>query len=124
MNEPAHIDPEEALERLFTVIREEASRNPAFARRMLDAVGCPVRFQGSDAATAADPILIAARNEFPDFRQMFDTFSESELKTLIKGFGLATDQQLKGIKTKPKKIGFIDLMWDGAKRKIAEREGR
>ncbi|MGE0855385.1 MAG: hypothetical protein AB7E80_05120 [Hyphomicrobiaceae bacterium] len=124
MSERPQIGPDEALERLFAVIRDEASRNPTFARRMLDAVGTPVRFLGSEAASAVDPILTAARNEFPTFREMFDTFSDKELKALIKGFGLATDQQVKAVKTKPKKIGLIELMWDGAKRKLADREGR
>ncbi|MCA9180978.1 MAG: hypothetical protein KDA51_05975 [Planctomycetales bacterium] len=124
MSERQQIGPDEALERLFAVIREEASRNPIFGRRMLDAVGVSVSFQGVDAATAADPILLAARNEFPEFREMFDTFPDKELKALIKGFGLATDQQVKAVKTKPKKIGLIELMWDGAKRKLADREGR
>jgi hypothetical protein len=55
---------------------------------------------------------------------MLQTFTDAELKKMLKNFGLATDEQIKGVKTKPKKLGFIDLLWDGARRKIAERSAR
>jgi len=55
---------------------------------------------------------------------MFDTFPEKDLKTLIKSFALATDAQVKAVSTKPKKIGFIDLMWDGARGKQDQKDGR
>ena len=50
--------------------------------------------------------------------------ASGDLRKMLKNFGLATDEQIKGVKTKPKKIGFIDLLWDGARRKIAERSAR
>ena len=121
MTKRAQLSPTEALERIFEVIRQEAAANPTFSRRMLEAVGISVSFTGSDASLAADPILVAARHEYDAFREMFQTFTDAELKKMLKNFGLATDEQLKGVKTKPKKIGFIDLLWDGARRKIAER---
>ena len=40
------VTPEEALDKLFTVIREEAVANPKFAKRLFDAVGMSVLFQG------------------------------------------------------------------------------
>lgn len=115
--------PDEALGMIFEVIRQEASRNPAFARRLLDAAGVPVQFIGPDSVAAADPVIAAARNEYDAFREMFLTFSEPELKKLLKAHALATDEQVRKIATKPKKDGMVDLLWDGAKRRIAERRG-
>ena len=49
MSTPDKISPAEALERLFAVIREEATASPTFARRMLDAVGANVALPFGDA---------------------------------------------------------------------------
>ena len=121
MTHRVQLSPAEALERIFEVIRQEAAANPTFARRMLDAAGVSVSFTGSEATIAADPILAAARNEYDTFNEMFQTFAEADLKKLIKNFGLATEEQVKGVKTKPKKIGLIDLLWDGSRRKLSQR---
>lgn len=115
------VSPGEALERIFEVIREEAVANPTFARRLLDAADVTVVFSGPDAAKVADPILIAARANYAGFRESFMGFPEKDLKGLIKGFALATDEQIKSVKTKPKQSGLVDLMWEGAKRKLDER---
>ncbi len=115
------VSPGEALERIFEVIREEAVANPTFAKRLLDAAGVTVVFSGPDAAKVADPILAAARAEYTDFRESFIGFTEKDLKSLLKGFALATDEQIKSVKTKPKQSGLVDLMWEGAKRKLDER---
>lgn len=114
----------EALERIFEVIRDEAAANPTFARRMLDAVGVTVVFSGPEAAKVADPIIAAARSDYASFRESFLGFTEKDLKSLIKGFALATEEQVKGIKTKPKQSGLVDLMWEGANRKLDERRVR
>lgn len=115
------VSPGEALERIFEVIREEAVANPTFAKRLLDAAGVTVVFSGPDAAKVADPILAAARAEYADFRESFIGFTEKDLKSLLKGFALATDEQIRGITTRPRKSGLVDLMWEGAKRKLDER---
>lgn len=124
MTQRSQTSPGEALERIFEVIREEAAANPTFARRMLEAAGVTVTFTGPDAAAIADPVVAAARHDYAAFREMFQTFPEADLKKMLKGFALATDEQIKGVKTKPKKVGFVDLLWDGARRKLAERCAR
>lgn len=113
--------PADALERIFEVIRQEAVNNPTFARRMLDAAGVTVVFSGADASKAVDPILLAARGDYASFRESFMSFPEKDLKALIKGFSLATDEQVKGVKSKPKQSGLVDLMWEGASRKLQDR---
>ena len=114
----------EALERIFEVIRQEATANPSFARRMLDASGITVVFQGTEAAKMVDPIVQAARQEYADFRESFLTFSERDLKAILKGYALATDEQVKAVKSKPKHGGLVDLLWEGARRKLDQRKGR
>jgi hypothetical protein len=118
------LSPGEALERIFEVIREEAESNPTFARRMLDAAGVTVVFSEPDAAKAADPIVVAAHGNYANFRESFIGISEKDLKSLIKGFALATDEQIKSISTNPKRSGLVDLLWEGARRKLQERQAR
>ncbi len=111
----ARLTPEEALDKLFTAISEEAIANPKFAKRLFDAVGMPVMFQGNDAALAVDPVVAAKRYDYAAFREMFSTFSEAELKKMVTNWGLGTGEDVKKVSTKPKKIGFIELLWEGAK---------
>ena len=112
------ISPSEALDRMFSIIREEAASNPTFARRMLDAVGVQVVFQGTEAASSVDPVIAAGRMDQVAFREMFSTFSEADVKKLLTSYGLATVDDIKCVSTKPKKIGFIELMWAGARSKL------
>jgi hypothetical protein len=117
MTQQPELNPSEALERLFAVIREEALANPRFARRMLDAAGLKVAFKGADATAAVDPVIVASQHDYSGFRSMFSTFSEAELKKMVTGFGLGTAEDVRQA-AKPKKFAFIDLMWDGARRKL------
>lgn len=124
MNDRPESSPEATLDRIFSVIREEASANPTFARRLLDAAGVTVTFKGSVAAKMADPVLVAARCDYAEFRQTFMTFSDKELKDFAKNFALATQEQIKAVKTKPKSVGLVDLLWEGATRHLSERRLR
>lgn len=121
MTNQNRLAPEAALDRIFSIIREEAMANPTFARRLLEAAGVTVTFSGPDAVKIADPILVAARGDYASFREAFIGFSEKDLKDLAKNFALATQEQVKGVKTKPKAAGLVDLLWDGALRKLDER---
>jgi hypothetical protein len=119
-SELEYCEPSEALERIFRVVREEAAANPTFARRLLDAARVPVLFQGPEAANAVDPVLVAARHDYAEFREMFMTFPEADLKKMIAGFGLGTTEDIKKVSTKPKKIGFVEILWAGACRKAGK----
>lgn len=117
------VSPNEALERLFEVIRQEASANPKFAARMLEASGFTVVFQGPDAGKIADPIAMAGSVDETAFRESFLSLPEKDLKSVIKNFALATDAQVTAVKTKPKAIGYVDLIWKGSERLLRERRG-
>lgn len=120
MSQPKDLSPGEALARVFNIVIEEANANPAFARRLLAELGASVKFAGTDAAIAADPVLVAAKNDYSAFREMFQSFSEADLKKMVTNFGLGTAEDIKSIKVKPKKIGFIDILWTGACHRIGK----
>lgn len=113
------VSPAEALDGIFAVIREEALANPRFARRLLDAAGVRVAFTGADAVTAADPVIVAANHDYASFLAMFSSFSEGDLKKMAAASGLATAEDIKRA-PKPKKTAYVDLMWRGAKQKLAD----
>jgi hypothetical protein len=113
MSERKAITPEEALDRLFTLIREQASQDRQFGRRLLEAVGVTVIYRGDDAFDAVDPVLLAADGR-EAFEKALNTFKVADLRALIKNFDLATASDMKGRK---KKSELIELMWQGARGK-------
>ena len=113
MNERKPISPEEALDRLFTLIREQASQDRQFGRRLLEAVGVTVIYRGDDALDAVDPVLLAAEGR-EAFEKTLGGFKVADLKRLINSFDLATASDLKG---KRKKADLIEVMWLGASSK-------
>lgn len=105
-------EPAERLEALFALIVDEARANPELMRRMLSIVGVPVRFVGSDAVSAVDPIIEAGKGQ-DEFRKTFLTFELADLKKIIKEYELAETADLRG----KKKPAVVELMWATADRK-------
>lgn len=124
---PDRLAPSEALERILDVIRQEAAENPSFAKRLAEAGFVEtddVARDGAPSGSSHDPVLAAARGDSAAFRAQFLKLPVAELKAIIKTFRLATESQVKGVTGKPKQAGLVDLMWDGARRKLAERSVR
>ena len=112
-----HIDAAAALDRLFSVVRQEAQDNPKFAARLLAALDVQVLFRGAEAADSVDPLQVALQG--PDeFRKTFLSFTPAQLKTMIKEFNLATPADLRG---KSKGPQLVEVMWAGALSKIRDR---
>ncbi len=107
---------DEALDRMFAIIREEAAADPRFARRLLDALNVTVIFRGEAAVKSVDPVLVAAKG-YEHFSETFHTFKPAQLKTMLKDYGLATAQDMKG-KTKTPQL--VELMWRGALAKLED----
>ncbi len=104
------IDPAEALNGLFQVVREEALSNPKFARRLLEIVGYTVEFRGEEALAAVDPVLIAQRGP-EEFRRTFLSMSLKDIKKIGKDFSLVEAHE-----TNRKPIGaLVDLLWERAR---------
>jgi hypothetical protein len=112
-----HLDPIEALDRFFLVVRQEASENASFASRLLDALGADVLVRGEAAVALVDPVQVALKG-IGEFRATFLTFSVKDLKALVKDYGLATAADMKG---KSKAPQIVDVMWLGVQAKIKDR---
>ncbi len=117
MSQNKEIDPAKALDRFFSIVREEAISNPRFGTRLIEAVGYTVVFRGSESLPALDPVLVATKGQ-EEFRNTFLSFKAAELKKIIKDFNLATTADLAG-KSKPSQL--VDVMWIGASAKIRDR---
>jgi hypothetical protein len=109
------VDPAEALDGLFKVVREEALSNPKFARRLLDAVGCTVEFRGKEALAAVDPVLVAMRG-LEEFRRTFLSMSAADLKKIGKTFSLMETHE-----TARKTVGqLVDLLWERSSERVRD----
>ena len=109
-------DPTVALDQFFSVIRQQATNDPQFARALCDAIGANVTFNGDAALYAVDPI-VEAEQGVESFRTTFLTFAAKDLKKLLKDFGLASAQDMKG-KTKVPQL--VDLLWERSNNKLRD----
>lgn len=108
------VDPAEALDGLFQIVREEALGNPKFARRLLEAVGYTVEFRGKDAVAAVDPILLARRGP-EEFRRTFLSMDLKEVKKVGEDFNLVEKHETKAMK---KVAPLVDLLWERASERV------
>jgi hypothetical protein len=109
------VDPAEAFNGLFKVVREEALSNPMFARRLLEAVGCIVEFRGEEALAAVDPVLVAMRGP-EEFRRTFLSMKAADLKKIGKTFSLMESHE-----TARKSAGqLVDLLWERASERVRD----
>jgi uncharacterized protein YbcC (UPF0753/DUF2309 family) len=107
------IDPAEALNGFFRVVREEALNNPRFASRLLDAVGYTVEFRGDEALAAVDPMLVAMRGP-EEFRRTFLSMTAAKLKKIGKDFSLVESHE-----TARKSVAqLVDLLWERASERL------
>lgn len=111
------IEPVEALDRFFAVVRQEAIDDPNFAARLLEALGAQVVFRGDAATAGVDPLKVALQG-YEEFRATFLSFPVKDLKVFVKDFGLATTADMKG---KSKAPQIVEVMWSGASAKIRDR---
>jgi hypothetical protein len=103
------VDPAEALDGLFQIVREEALSNPKFARRLLEAVGYTVEFRGEEALAAVDPVLVVMRGP-EEFRRTFLSMTAAKLKKIGKDFSLMESHE-----TARKTVAqLVELLWERA----------
>ncbi len=115
MDTKRRIDPAEALDTLFQIVRQEALGNPNFARRLLDAVGYTVEFRGEAALAAVDPALVAMRGR-EEFRRTFLSMNAKDLKKIGKDFSLIENHET-AKKTIPQ---LVDLLWERASERMRD----
>jgi hypothetical protein len=61
---------------------------------MYDAVSAPIMSTGTDPGATADPIIFASRGDHTNAHATFVTFSEPELKKMIKAYSLGTAEDM------------------------------
>ncbi len=113
------IDPVEALDKLFGIVREEATSNPRFGRRLLEAIGYRVIFRGEDAVEAVDPVLVAMHG-LEEFRKTFLSMTAAEVKKVGEAHGLIQKPPKGGKKTKQTHSELVDLLWNRARQRLAD----
>lgn len=106
MAERPALDPARALDQLFKLIQQEAIANPAFGRRLLEAVGHTVIYRGEQAVEAVDPVLVGLRG-FEEFRRTFASMKVAEVKKV----GLTSGLFAKSEKLPRTQAEMIDLLW-------------
>ena len=116
------INARDAIGELFDTLKNAAQNDPTLGEQILGSVGQQVSFVGSDAVKAMDPCILAAKSKFSDFAEIFQGFSERELKKLAKNNKLATAEQLRNAeKQAQKKKEYVELIWKGARRQLRAR---
>lgn len=113
------IDPTQALDMFFRIVREEAAANPVFGRRMVEALGYTVLYRGEDAAMVVDPVLVAMQG-LQEFRATFEAMKPEAIQKIGESHGLLQKptRSPKGIKTvKPTQSELIARLWDRAQQR-------
>lgn len=108
------IAPEEALEKIFDVVREWAS-NPANAHHLISVLGLTVEYPKVDVAQVSPLVLVKSRSE-EEFHRIFGTLTLAELKKVFTNNRLAATSELKGMKAGE----LLSELYIRAKEKAAE----
>lgn len=115
------LSPLDALDRFLGVVRDAAREDPAFARKLVGALGLTVRFDTEDYLYLEDPVHLAATVDEDRFRAIYGEPAVkpgmADLKRLLAEANLALPDELTGLKSDE----LIDLLWSRASRKAAER---
>jgi hypothetical protein len=119
MSRTETLEPSQALDKFFAIVRDEAASNPVFAARLLNALDVNVMFRGKDAADAIDPLLIASKG-LEEFRVTFLSFDDKTLKKLLSDHNLASKTDI----GKRKGTALVDLLWERASTKYRQLYAR
>ncbi len=107
----------EYLDRAFDVIRDEARANPAFASRLVKALGGEVMFPRAQKKHILNPLSVAAVETEAAMRALFSDLSATELKALLRQYNLASAVDIRGLDGK----ALLDLLVRRARDKSGER---
>ena len=114
-----HSSPLGALDSFFSVIREQADRDPAFASKLLTALNVPVEVIVETPADVKlkmlhlDPYVLA-KEGYEKFRSVYVPLSDKSRRDIIKHYNVADLPTGKGA---PKGEQLIDILWTGAESK-------
>ena len=87
----------EYLDRAFEVIREEARDNPAFAARLVKALGGEVVFANAAKREVLNPLAVAAGETEAAMRDIYASLSAAELRGVLRDHNLASSVDVRGL---------------------------
>lgn len=111
------LSPTDYLDRAFEVIREEARDNPAFAARLVKALGGEVVFPNSAKREVLNPVAVAAAETEAAMRDIYASLSAVELRGVLRDFNLASSVDVRGLDGP----GLLDMLVRRARAKAGER---
>lgn len=110
MDKPHRVDPIAALDKFYQVVREEATSNPTFGRRLLEAIGYTVIYRGDEAMEAVDPLLVAMKGK-EEFFRTFLSFPDREIERIGVSRGLLLKGAIGKGKTKLTTAQLVDQLY-------------
>jgi hypothetical protein len=108
----------EYLDRFFDEMRAEVRQNPAFASRLVKALGGQVVFDNEVRSEVANPYVLAATGTRQRFFSVFGTLKSNQIKQVLKDNNLATRVDMTG-KTSEQ---LVDMLYERAASKVTERK--
>lgn len=124
----SHSSAKDALEAVFSTIRRQVDRDPAFGAELISALQIPVqiKIENSAGVQAAllflDPVVIAGQG-LDEFLKVFGSMKDPDKKKVIKAYNLASAEELTG-RDAPKGRALVELMWNAAcaqRKRLEER---
>lgn len=119
MAEGARLSAADYLDRFFEEIRAEARGNPAFAARLVRALGGEITFAERDKIVIAAPLEIAAAGGQAALRDTFGTLDAAGLRKVLRTANLASSVDVRGRTAEE----LLDLLVRRATAKMDERMG-
>lgn len=117
MDAGERLDALACLDRFFEEIRDEARENPAFAARLVRALGGEIVFDAANRRVLLNPIAMALAGDEAHFRAEFGAMSPADLRAVLRDFNLASAVDMRG----REKGELVDMLWQRALAKGRER---
>lgn len=112
--EKGSIAPEEALEKIFDVVRDWAGK-PENAHHLITVLGMTVEYPKADPKFVNPHVLVKTRSE-EEFHQIFAALKPAEIKKVMTGNKLGVTTDFTGMKTPE----LLDELYRRSREKAAE----
>ena len=100
------IEADEAISRLFDILKDAAKDDPALRSRMISALGVTVRYEGAEQFEGSDPAKMASEWSQDAFKRIWNGATAAQIKAALKEHALATSTDMRGLR-KPQLVELI-----------------
>lgn len=112
------VDPQVALARFLTAIKNYADVDTNFRDSLIQALGVTVKYQGEDDLLNIEPHIVAARKDELQFRAIYGQVTAAKLKSILTTkTKLATPADVKSKSAED----MMDMLWKRARSRARER---